>query len=448
MPLRRQARARSCAAFAAAGVASLLLLAACSRKPVETAAAAATEPIAVALAPASSAAVDRTLPLVGTLFGDEELTITAKVSGRVVKIAKDVGDRVDFGELVAQIDPTEPELAVTQAKMALQEALARLGLEAPPAADFDVGSLPTVEQARLQAANAEERFRRLEALFTDQGQLVSQQDFNDARMQWDVARNGHQLAMLIARAQLATARLRQAELATHEYELAQTAVRAPDLEEVKASVVATGIEARPAGSRPRYAVAMRRVAVGEHATEGMPLFDLVADDPLKFEGQVPERSLAEVKIGQTAAIETDGAAPVQGKVVRIHPQVEKVNRTFGIEMAVPNPQGALRPGSFAKASLTIATDPAALFVPEDAVVRFLGTQRVFTVADGKAVEHVVKTGVRRDGRIEIVSGLDGVDAQVVVAGASRLSDGTPVAVKDLAVLRGEPAGTAHPSGSK
>jgi hypothetical protein len=68
------------------------------------------------------------------------------------------------------------------------------------------------------------------------------------------------------------------------------------------------------------------------------------------------------------------------------------------------------------------------FVPHDSIVSFAGVQKVFTIKDGKAVEQTVETGVRQGAFTEIVSGFKGVEP-VVIEGAGKLAQGTPVTVK-------------------
>jgi hypothetical protein len=70
-----------------------------------------------------------------------------------------------------------------------------------------------------------------------------------------------------------------------------------------------------------------------------------------------------------------------------------------------------------------------IFVPEAAIVSFAGVKRLFTVADGKAVEHRVQTGVTADGMIELAGADLPADATVVIEGAQRLVNGQTVQIQ-------------------
>src|SRR5262249_24632590 len=103
------------------------------------------------------------------------------------------------------------------------------------------------------------------------------------------------------------------------------------------------------------------------------------------------------------------------------------NRTLLIEAEIPNRQGALRPGAFAKAEVVVQQDDRAVAVPASAVVTFAGVEKVFTVGDGKSVELRVATGRRLGTRVELPSALKA--AALVVAQPGTLAAGQPVPVE-------------------
>jgi multidrug efflux pump subunit AcrA (membrane-fusion protein) len=407
-------------------------------------AAAEPAPIVVTLGKTTTEAVERTVFVIGTLAGEEELVLSAKASGRIVGIAKDLGDRVGPGEVLAQIDRKDYELAVEQARMALQESLANLGLTAPPADDFDPLTLPGVLMTQTEKENAQTRFHRGELMYHASPPLITEQEFTDLQAALDVARAAYEVAARLARGRLAEAHSRQADLAVKEHALAETTVRAPTAEELKSSTVA----ASGGDERERYGVAKRLVSVGEYVTTGTPLFRLVADRTLRFRASAPERFLKDVALGQTVRVHSETAtALAEGKVVRINPEVNRVNRTFEIEVALQNLDGRLHAGSFGEGDVVVGVDPAAIFAPQDAVMTWLGTSRLFTVKDGKAVEISVKTGVRRGARVQITEGLavaTGSSIDVVVGGATKLANGVKVTV----MAPTSSASPAAPSGSK
>src|SRR5688572_19809978 len=111
--------------------------------------------------------VQRVVEATGTLHGFEEIVISAKVEGRVLRIHREVADRVPPDELLAEIDPTDYRFAVDQAEGNLRVELAKLGLQEPPdAGSFDHSKVPTVmlAQARVDRTRSSmERTKRLAA---------------------------------------------------------------------------------------------------------------------------------------------------------------------------------------------------------------------------------------------------------------------------------------------
>ena len=386
----------------------------------------AQDPIAVTIAASVVAPVQRSVEVTGTLFGDEEATVSAKVPGRVVAILRDVGDRTASGEPLAQIDKTDYELAVAQKQMAMQASLAKLGLAEMPDESFDPNKVPTVERARLQTANAEQKLNRAQKIFQQDPPGISEQDFADLKTTFDVARSNYEVELLTARSLLADARAARSNLQLESQKLRDTTVRAPE--------AATTQQATQAPQAPRkiapeqYAVASRLVSIGEYVREGTPLFRLVADDPVKYRAQVPEKFLSQVKTGHPVRVQVAAYPEIfQGAVSRISPAVDRTSRTFEVEMLLPNPTGKLQPGSFATGNILTRVEENVTLVPADALVTFAGVTKVFTVEGGKAVEKKIETGQRVGDNIEIVSGLSG-PVPVVIQGKNRLATGTPVTV--------------------
>jgi RND family efflux transporter MFP subunit len=401
-------------------VAAALAVAGCEKKEAIPTQAKVTEAVAVSLVPSRVEPVQRSVSVVGTLFGDEEAIISAKVPGRVVQIMKDMGDRASAGDVLAQIDKTDYELEKTSKEMDYHQSLAKLGLKDAPPENFDLHSIPTVQRAVLQAQNAKAKFERAQKMYDQKPPLMSEQDYQDLKTAYDVAKSEADVELLTAQSVLAEARSKKSEVELAAQRLADTSIKAPPPGAISNTTQPTG---------PRYAIAQRLVSVGEYVKEGTPLFRLVADNPIKFRPSVPERYISDIKLDQTVAVEVN-AFPDQkftGKIARISPQVDAVNRTFQIEVLVPNPKGLLQPGAFGKGSVQTYTDPNVTFVPADSIISFAGVNKVFTVKDGKAVELNVETGIRRGNYVEITKGLSG-QVQVVAMGASKLANGVPVQV--------------------
>ncbi len=402
----------------------LIVSAGCSKEgSAQQRGAPTTAPATVTVAPVKVDTAQRTVETVGTLYGDEEATISAKVSGRVVAVHRDVGDRVRPGEPLAQIETRDYELARTQRQLAMRESLSKLGLGEFPQGEFTADEIPTVRKAKLSADNAEGRFNRGRQLYEQQPPRLSEQEYSDLQTAFEVARNEYQVQVLTAQSTLAEARARQAELEMSDQQLADTTVRAPS--DTPPTTAPTTL---PASAAVReYAVTQRLASVGEFVNSGTPLFRVVDDDPIKLRASVPERFAGEVRVGQVARVRVD-AFPDRtftGNITRINPQVDVANRSFTIEALIENPDSTLKPGAFANVSVETRREDGVLFVPTSAVVSFAGVNRVYVAEDGKAAERRVELGPRRGDEVEVRSGLKPGDT-VVDDGAGNLVPGTPL----------------------
>jgi len=426
--------------------------------------------VPVVMRSARTRPVQRWIDVVGTLWGEEDVTVSNKVNGKVIAIYKDVGDRVEPGEPLAQLLRNDYQLALNQKSSALGEVLAQLGTEKVPPPDFDVSNLPAVRRARLQSENARSKFERGKQLHDRNPPLISDQDFADLQTANDVARSAYEAELLTGHALVTEARTRQAELAIAEQALADTTIRAPRqsypeltgdaaserAEQPVSQPAATPASAgpgAPAGGKRSFVVSERYVSVGELLPAVSKMFRVVDDDPLKFRAAVPERYVGDIKVGQKVGVRVDAYANAfPGEVSRINPQIDPVNRTFHFEILVPNADGRLRPGGFARGRVQTQTQPDVVFVPQEAVVTFAGVNKVFTVSDGKAAEVPVELGERDGDEVEVLKGLKGNES-VVVSGTSKLATGVPVSIQQApgaapAPAAGSAAALASPEGGR
>jgi multidrug efflux pump subunit AcrA (membrane-fusion protein) len=404
-----------------------LLLAGCGPAASPTASTAPKPPptAVVTVAPVTARAVPRSVAAVGTLSGFEEATLAPKVDGRVVAVHADAGDWVLPGQPLLELDSADYRLEADRARRALELELAKIDLKTlpPPGTDLDPEQVPAVRRASLVLENAKRDWDRMEksGSLADRERATALTDFK-------VAEAARRQAVSEVRAGLAAARLRQAEVELAEQRLADATLAAP----VPAGWSAWAAAVGPAAVPLRYAVAQRLLSEGE-MVRAMPVtnaFKLVLAHALKLRAAVPERYAPEVKVGQAVDVQVE-AYPGQafvGRVARINPTVDPLNRTFQAEVSVPNLDGRLKPGGFARAAVRTRTESVKT-VPAEAVVTFAGVTKVFVVEGGKARAVEVTVGDREKDWLEVVGDLP-VGASVATSGFSQLADGSPVRLRD------------------
>jgi multidrug efflux pump subunit AcrA (membrane-fusion protein) len=406
---------------------SMLLLAGCAPKP-DAASSNEQRPAVVTVAPVQRQSILRTIVAVGTLNGYEEVVLAPKVDGRVIAIRADVGDVVAPGATLLELEATDYELSVVEAKQALAAELAKLGLSELPSGVFDVETVPSVKRAAVALEEAERKFKQKADLF--KRDAVSRDEYDVSETEKRLAEATKTQVATEAKAVLAAARLRKATLELAEQRLRDCKLAVP---------TPTGTTREPKAMR--YAVAERMLTEGS-MVRAMPTtnaFKLVLAHALKLRVMVPERHSAEVKIGQTADVKADAmpGRTYRGTIVRVNPSIDATTRSFQVEIEVPNAEGTLKTGGFARAEIQTRTDENVRTVPPEAIVSFAGVIKVFVV-EGNAVKAVeVQVGTREKSWVEIRGALP-ANAIVVTNGQSQLVDGSSIAIRESpAEERGE-----------
>ncbi|WP_437941167.1 efflux RND transporter periplasmic adaptor subunit [Sorangium sp. So ce341] len=385
----------------------LLQCAACDKKAApqpEGAKGAKTAPSAkeVTLAPVTELVVEQTIDISGTLDADEQVTVGAKVPGRLASIAVDLASPVTKDQVIAQLETRDYELRIEQAAAALAQSRAQLGLpQDGPDDALDVEGVAIVREALATFKEAQANQVRARSLAKEG--LMSGMDLDAAEAAAVRAETAVQSAREEVRIRKAAVRQRRSELSMARQQLADAVVRSP----------IDGV------------VQVRRASVGQFLAAGAPIADIVRIDPLRLRVAIPETEAAGVRAGQQVRVTVPGDSAVYaGTVARLAPAIDPQSRTLLVESDIKNP-GHLRPGSLVTAQIVVTSKPAPS-VPATAIVRFAGLAKVLTVEDGKAKEKQVVTGKTAGDRVEIVSGL--AVGESVVARPGSLQQGQPVRV--------------------
>lgn len=322
---------------------------------------------------------DLRLPITGLLAARDEVAIGTAVTGqRIAAVYVDVGDQVTAGQLLARLETDTLAAQGRQAEAAITRARA------------------TLAQAEAANAEAQANLRRVQAL---QGSsAISAQQADERR----TAALSAAAAVDAARADVTNA---QAQAAQSRAELARAEIRAP----------ATGT------------ISARNARTGALAEGPDPLFLLIHAGQLEFLGEASERALTQIAAGQPVDIHVNGLArTVEGRVRVVDPKIDPRTRLGLVRIAVP-PDAALRAGAFARGAIRLGQLTFTIAVPEAALMGQSGAAQSVRVVDpsGRISVRTVRPGLRHDGWIEILSGLQ-ADERVVATAGAFLRDGDQV----------------------
>jgi membrane fusion protein, multidrug efflux system len=177
----------------------------------------------------------------------------------------------------------------------------------------------------------------------------------------------------------------------------------------------------------------RHVEVGSMVAPGTPVARLIDIDTLKVTGGVPERYAGDIRSGATATVVFDNmqGREFSGRTRFVGSSISEQNRTFAVEVAIPNTHGALKPGMVARVRLARGDTRSALLVPREAVLRTESGYAVYTVREqgGRLIASAtpVITGPGAGNRIVIESGLEPGD-RIVVVGQHQVAHGDVVEI--------------------
>jgi RND family efflux transporter MFP subunit len=356
-------------------------------------------PMTVETAVAARGSVAQQLVVVGNLIGDATVAVVPRASGRLEAITVRLGDPVSRGQRIAKIEDYELQEQVKQ-----QEA----GLEV---------SRATIRQREADLQLAETNAERSRNLFARQ--LLPKQTLDDTEARYQAA-----VAQLdLARAQNTQSVARLDELRIN---LANTVVVSP----------VNGFVAR------------RGVDPGAFVGQNAAIVDVVDISRVRLVANIVEKDLKQIQTGDMTRVEVDAfpGEHFSGRIARLAPVLDPATRTAPIEVEIANPGFRLKPGMYARVTVTTDERKDALIVPSNAVVDYTGRRGVFVASGDSTVSfRAVRIGIEESEQIEILDGVAEGD-RVVTIGAGGLRDGDRVVVADATGRRGGSQGAARERG--
>ena len=300
----------------------------------------------------------------GALKATQSAIVKARVAGELQELSVREGDRVQAGQVIARIDPTEYQARVRQAQ---QQA----------------------DAAKAQVDIAQRQF--------DNNQALVNQGFIS------------QTALLTSQASLNGAK------ATHAAALAALDLANKSLGDATLRSPLSGV------------VAQRLAQPGERVAIEARLVEVINLSELELEAALPAEDAGRVRVGMTAQLQVEGVdAPVSAKVLRINPSAQMGSRSIVVYLGVKGREG-LRQGQFAQGSLGTQSVQV-LAVPVTSVRTDKPQPYVQVVQDGKVAHITVRTDVRSEGDQESLVAVTGVSegAQVLSGSVGAVREGVLV----------------------
>jgi RND family efflux transporter MFP subunit len=316
-----------------------------------------------------------------TLEAKEEVTLYAKVSGRLEELFKSKGEHVAKGETIVRMDHREKDAKIRSAQAQVLVTNAQLA------------------QAQAELENAAMEQSRYERLFKEG--YATQQQLDSKKTLYRTAK---------AQVDLAQAQLRasRSEVEALKVDLSEYTLKAP----FSGVILEDYDQSR-----------------GNMITPSSPVVRLGDTNILKAVVQAPESRVSRIILGMPAKLTVRGMEDTsfEGTVRFISPFVDSGTRTTRVEVYVDNAATGhkLRPGMFVQVFFVEHRLENPIMVPAEAVIQRNGDFLVFTVREGKAFQQKVIPGIPQGENLQMVEGGAPGDL-LIIRGGRNLNSGDEV----------------------
>ncbi|MGB8729603.1 MAG: efflux RND transporter periplasmic adaptor subunit [Candidatus Sulfotelmatobacter sp.] len=335
------------------------------------------------------------------LYPHDQAAIVPKVTAPIKKLYVTRGSRVHAGEVLATIEESDLKGALTESQGAYQQAEATYN--------------SALQSAEHDLQIAKEQFEAAQSVYDSRVSLykqgaASQKDVQDAQIALSQTSNQYSLAQKQYNLKSAEGQLTSAKgkLAAAQAQVDYSKIVSP----------INGVVT----DRPFFA--------GETPPAGAPILTVMDLSRVVARAYLSAAQAAQLHVGDAAAlVPANAGTEIEGKVTVVSPALDPNSTTVQVWVEAENPGGRLKPGSTVGLKIVASTVKDALVVPVEAILTASdGATSVMAIGPDKTAHRTsVKTGIRQEGEVQVLSGLKAGD-QVVTQGAYGLTDGAKVTI--------------------
>ena len=336
----------------------------------------------------------------GYIVARRRATVSSKITGKVVEVRLEEGQRVEAGEIIARLDDSNWKAALAQSNAQLQQAEANL---ASAQTAFD-DAKPIFERNEQQKAVA----------------VISAQSFDEAKAQFNVARNN----LLIAHSALDSAR---AGVAVAQRSLDDTVIRAPFSGIVTEKAAQPGEMVSPVSAGGGFT----RTGIGT----------IVDMDSLEVEVDVSENFINRVRPQQPVVIKLNAYPDwdIPGSVIAMIPTADRAKATVKVRIAIKLKDPRIIPEMGARVSFLSEKEPQApgaektpaasgVTIPAEAVATSGDTSIVYVIHDSAVERRAVRLGAKTAAGQVVIAGL-AIGDIVALGDLTKLGDGVRIRIE-------------------
>lgn len=335
----------------------------------------------------------------GYIVARRRATVSSKVTGKVVKVMLEEGQRVEAGDVIARLDDANWKASLAQSNAQLQQAEANV---ASAQTAFD-DAKPIFERSEKQKAAA----------------VISAQSFDESHAQFNVARNN----LLIAQRALESAR---AGVEVAQRNLDDTVIRAPFAGIVTEKAAQPGEMVSPISAGGGFT----RTGIGT----------IVDMDSLEVEVDVSENFINRVRPQQPVTIKLNAYPDwdIPGAVIAMIPTADRAKATVKVRIAIKQKDPRIIPEMGARVAFLSESEPSApgteksaapgVTVPADAITTSGSASIVYVVHASTVERRAVRLGGKTSAGQVVTAGLEAGNS-VAIGDLSKLSDGARIRIE-------------------
>lgn len=350
----------------------------------------------------------------GVIESKNEVVISTKIPGNIKDIHVNVGDEVQKGDVLFELENTDLKASVEQARQNLLIAQANLDNISKGARPQEIEQVnQAVYQAKTQLDVTKSNYERIKELY--EAQAVSQQKHDQSLAELNMAEAAYKSALekqsLIEEgASEDTIKAAQAQVGLAEANLKLAQAKLDD------TIIESPISGR---------IGFVKFEPGEFVMSGVPIIQVIDDENMVVDLELSEEYISKIGLSDKVVINIDSLSSKDftGTITEISPAADNKSKLYPIEISISDSSNEIKPGMTASVTFELDKKENIIVVPIDATFEEYGELYVYIVEDGRAVKTKVVAGINDGKQVEINNGLQFNDV-LIIKGQNNLRDGS------------------------
>lgn len=390
----------------------LFVISGCGKNKKTAAPAEVSTAVNVTVYKADTKTIENNVTYTGEIKASQYTSVSAKVGGQAKYVNCEIGDYVNEGDILLEIDNTDYRTQYNQASATYQSALAQYNSVINGTTQQTKLQLESaLSAAKIEYNNASTNFNNQKVLYENGAISKTQYDaaatrFENAKINLETAQSNYDLTVGVVLQESAATAKAGVNSASVAVEAAQNALNN--------TVVRAPISGYISG---------RNANKGQMVSPGVELFSIKSTQSVEAQINVTEAIISNISVGTKAIVSVKSAGEeIEGIVTTVSPTKNQQTGLYQVKVAIDNSLEKLKDGMFADITLTLSASAEALVVPSQSILEDeKGNKYVYVANKDTAKKVNVEIGIITDETTEIVSGIKKGD-KVIVSGNEYLSD--------------------------